>query len=329
MRRLKFIAVICALFFCGYWLAASIASERGANIALASLETNGWQVQYETLDTRGFPVQFETTVNGLELKTPDGRVAWAVPTLQTNVLSYLPNEVAVVFPPQQTLTLGRDAFDIQASEMRITASVFPNLALPLNTLTANLGQTRIISKAGWSLGLNQALASAQLTSKNTYSLDLNVASLAFPEFIMRAFDPTGIHPTEVEHIELHAEIILNEPLDRHLVNALQPSEALTRRVTVNDVRITWGAMNLHGEGVLEINVDGRATGLISLEIVNWRDVLALFVDAQMLEPNAATLWTTFGIGLSNDSNILELPVAFENGDMSIGFIPLGPAPIFR
>ena len=51
MKKLFFIAVILGGLYAGYWFVGSSQVETRARAALAELQAQGWQVDYESLDT--------------------------------------------------------------------------------------------------------------------------------------------------------------------------------------------------------------------------------------------------------------------------------------
>ena len=117
-----------------------------------------------------------------------------------------------------------------------------------------------------------------------------------------------------------------------LIAPSMPSPNLIGRPRATDLReavIDWGDIGLSATGTLTIDPAGIPDGRITLAATNWRALLDLVAASGAIAPELAPTWLAMAETLSQGTDRIDLPLTFENGRMSIGFIPLGPAPRLR
>ena len=77
------------------------------------------------------------------------------------------------------------------------------------------------------------------------------------------------------------------------------------------------------------NAEGLAEGRIELRLSNWRKAIPVAVALGLVTPEVAPTWENVFAVLSEQSaspEDLDLPLVFQRGRMSLGPLPLGPAP---
>ena len=81
--------------------------------------------------------------------------------------------------------------------------------------------------------------------------------------------------------------------------------------------------------VVEADDQGFAAGRVTVEVTNWNRLPAILVAAGVVKPELAP---TVARGMqalaaqTPDTSVLSLTLVMENGRMSFGPFPLGPAP---
>jgi hypothetical protein len=116
------------------------------------------------------------------------------------------------------------------------------------------------------------------------------------------------------------------------LNALQSARPQPTRIDVKLIEAKWGQLELRLAGGFDVDSAGRADGQITIKAQNWRDILAIsaatgLIPTQLVRPIDQTL--SLLSGLSGNRNTLDLPLTLDSGQMKLGPIPLGPAPLFR
>ncbi|RVT86550.1 DUF2125 domain-containing protein [Rhodobacteraceae bacterium CCMM004] len=331
MRILVAIAVIAAALWGGYWFVGATAVERALAAWIAERRSDGWVADYATLDTRGFPNRFDTTLTDLDIADPATGWAWTAPFFQILALSYRPTHVIAVWPEAQSLATPLERIDIASDTLRASVVFEADTALTLDRATLVAEAVRLRSNAGW----NAALAEARLATRQTaarplaHDLGFEARDLVLAEALRDGLDPTGLLPGTVARLAVDATVAFDAPWDRFAVERARPQP------TAIDLRLAeaqWGDLALKLAGSLEVDAEGRPEGEIVVKATNWRDMIAIAVASGALpEGMAGTLEGGLGLlaGLSGDPKTLDVPLRFADGRVSLGPIPLGPAPILR
>jgi hypothetical protein len=310
MRTLV-VALLAALYG-GYWFVGQSQIETRATAALADLETKGWEVAYSDLNTTGFPSRFDTTITDLALTAPDGRFAWAAPFVQVFALSYRPNHVIAVWPPEDSLTVAGQRIDVNAQGLRASASASLSIDLPLRNVTLESGLMAVGSDAGWGFGLDRLLSAIRLAPNggNRYDLFLEAAGLR-PQTVSASI---GL-------LRIEGEVELDRPLDRHLTEAPR-----LLSVTLRDARLAQGGVALAAAGGLAPDAQGYLTGTLTLRIEDWRGLLDLLEATGLLILDQAPFLALALEQLSQGGDDIEVPVTFADGQVSALGIVLAEAP---
>lgn len=326
MRKLTLIVIILAGIYSGYWIIGASATERAAAVQLDDMTTSGWDIAYSELSTTGYPSRFDTSVADLDVKTPDGRITWAAPFLQALSLSYKPNEVILAFPNQQVITQDGVPFTINSTGLRASANVAATPALPLQTITAETGPLLIDGPNSGVISMTKGIAALRLsgTAPNQYDAFLDLDGLTLPDDLRSILDQAAAFPASFDQFTIDGTITMGVPLDRHaLTDYPRPTQ-----MTLNGMTVTWGGLQLRGKGEIDIDNAGIPTGRITMSAQNWRDLIAMAVNVGILDQGIANTAQNMGALLSGGTNELSVPVTFANGLMSLGPLPIGPAPRF-
>ncbi len=90
-----------------------------------------------------------------------------------------------------------------------------------------------------------------------------------------------------------------------------------------------GHHGARGRGDLTVDPDGIPTGRVDIRAVNWREMLEVLSGADLV-PMSILPTIERGLeilaGLSGNPNTIDAALGFQNGFMSLGPVPLGPAP---
>lgn len=310
MRRLTYFIVALAVLYAGYWFIGANRVSTGVETALQQMESDGWTAQAEVA-TKGFPSRFDTTLSDVIIAGPKGQIRYEAPFVQALALSYRPNNVIVVLPPEQRISGPADAGTLRAERMRASATVKPNLSLAFDDLTIEGTALRYEADSGWNVILEKLLAAARLQADSTNSYD--VYAKLDQITLTEQSDP-------ISTILADADIRLQDPLDRNSM------EIIVEQVVINAFQITWGDIVLTGQGQLDVDTAGLPVGTIGLQIENWRQLVPALVSAGVMDAGFAQTATTMGGFLAAGQPNITLPLTFEDGFGSLGPLPLGPAP---
>jgi len=327
MRKLLFELLGLSLFWAGYWIVGERALERSFATWLSN-QQGPVKINYSSLSTTGFPNRFDTTFNDVNLVNNRPAVSWKAPFFQVLALSYQPNKIVAIWPNQQTLTLGAETYRIRSDRMRGSALFKANTTLALNKLslvTENLG---ISARTGEHL----KVASFQVHTRQNadqalaYDLAISLGDILPTNVMTRRIDPMGKQPKRIDGFWAETTLKFDAAWDRHMLERRPPRLLAVR---VDRFQLLWGEIDMNFVGNVTVGRDGNLSGRLDLSAKRWQLLLALAVDAGLIDPNISQTVTnalTILSQASGDPNILETPLIFENGRMSLGPFPLGPSP---
>ncbi|MFA7434280.1 MAG: DUF2125 domain-containing protein [Gemmobacter sp.] len=329
MRVLLWLVMLAAVLWGGWWWFGARTLEREAAGFFAAQEAAGRVAHYESVAVQGFPNRLDLTVTGPVLYDPWSGWGWRGPFAQMLALSYRPWHVIAALPPGQVVTTPFGDVTVEAGRLRASVVVVPGPALTLDRVTA-VGEgvtARGFGQEWRAEGLRIATRQSAATA-NGHDLGIEAGGLA-PDPAVLAALPAGVSlPGIIDSLRLDLELALSAPIDRHAGRTRPEVTALRLR----EVRLVWGDMAIHGTGQVGPGPSGLAEGRIGFRVTDWRAALAAAVAAGLVAPETAPTWERALALLAasgDDPDTVDLPLYFQFGMMSLGPIPLGPAPRLR
>ena len=331
MRKLILLIVVAALLYGGYWFVGRSQIQDRLTEALVQADEGAYDVTYSSLKTRGFPSRFDTTVTDFHFADPATGTEWTAPLFQLLALSYRPNEVIAIFPPEQSFTINGTEIALQTDDMRASGKVRANATLSFQDATVTMDAPRFITDDGGQLAIANVLAATRLTPDTTQSYDMFIEAHAIelPENIRRFIDPSNLQPPLVQTLRFDSDATLSAPLELLSPDGDAPA---VETLSVKEFAVTWGEISLTAIGDIEPNEYGVPSGSISISARNWQQGLDLAVANGMVEANRRFLVTEIANNLDETPHIpdtLTLTLTITNGIMSLGGLSLGSVPSLR
>ena len=328
MGRLIIFVLVAAGLWMGYWAIGATALERGLNAWIDQRRTEGWVADVSDLDVAGFPNRFDTTLTEVAFADPATGVAWQAPFLQLLALSYRPNQVIAVLPPEHRLSTPLQTIAISSEQTRGSIFLAASTSLPLERSTIISEALDLSSTLGWRMDLTELrLATDQIPVRaNAHRIGAEVKGLRLPDALDATLNPGGLLPERIETLRLDAEVGFTDPWDRRAIEVARPQ---ITDIGLTDLSLNWGDVTFQATGSLTVDEAGRPDGQIDIRAVNWRRILDMAVASGVLTPDLApTIERGLGLvaGLSGRPDTIDAPLTFRNGALSVGPIPLGPAP---
>jgi hypothetical protein len=181
----------------------------------------------------------------------------------------------------------------------------------------------VVSTLGWTLSADSLRLATKIdpTRTNTHAIGIEVSRLS-PDPALAALMPTL--PPVIDRIRLDSFASFSAPIDRYS-GETQPR--LTA-FSIKEAVFNWGTLQASAKGDLKV-VANMPEGRIDLSVRGWRDLVAFAVNMGAIKPEIAptvvNLMTAYAKA-SGDPDMLEIPLVFAGGRMSLGPLPLGPAP---
>jgi len=331
MRKLIVLVVVLASLYGGYWFVGKSQIQSRLSEALVEIDAGDMNVTYGTLATRGFPSRFDTTLTDLVVEDPNARLRWETPIFQLLALSYQPNNVRAYFPEEQTFVIDGERFMLFTSEMVARGQVSASTALAFQQAELELLNPRLRTEEGAELALARLFAAMRLTPETTQTYDLffEARSIVLPEDIRRIIDPQNRLPPIMQSLRFDSDLDLSAPI------ALNPSDEQPPMIEVLSVRefaFEWGEISLSAIGDVKPDEFGVMDGSITISARNWQQALDLAVIAGAIPEERRQFFTGIVTSLDETPHIpdtLTATLMIVDGEMMLGPLPLGKAPLLR
>ncbi len=332
MRILVLLTLISALGWSVYWWIGATAKKTALTTWFEQQSAGGWVAEADDLTVTGFPNRFDTIVTGLELADPATGWSWAAPRFNIYALSYQPNRIIAIWPPEQSIATPLERIDITSERLAASVHLEPNTRLGLQESIVEMAGLSLVSTAGWSSAIDSGQLSIRRSPPGTapdfgYEVDLRADALKLPDPLRNALDPARILPDTVSPIRMRMTPVFSAPWDLPAVEGATPE--LTQ-LNIANLSVTWGDLELAVNGVLDVDRLGRAEGEVNVVARNWPDMLNLAVTAGFISEdwsNTLTRGLSVVAETTGETNTLDLPLTFSGGLARFGPIPIGRAPM--
>lgn len=331
MRILIVAILVAATGWSGYWWFGASTVENGLKDWFAQRQDEGWVAEYDTLETHGFPNRFDTTIEGLMLADPATGLAWRAPFFQILALSYQPGHIIAAWPPEQNIQTPLETITIRNDTMRGSVVFSPTRNFELQRMNTELAALQVLSDRGWETEMSSGQLAIRQTTARIHTYDIFIEGLGVlpASDVLNRVDPLEKLPDSFETLRADLTVEFDAAWDRFAIEHQRPQPT---SIEFKTVQATWGHLDLRLAGTLEIDAAGRPDGSLTIKAKNWRDMIAIAVDSGSVGPDLArTIERGLGAlaALSGNAQTLDIPLSFRDGGVYMGFVPLGPAPVFR
>jgi len=331
MRWLLAAILVGALAWAGYWFIGSSTKEGAIAGWFEDRRAQGWVADYGALSTRGFPNRFDTTIEDITLADPETGWAWSAPFFQVFALSYRPTQVIAVWPDTQSFQTPISDFELVSTGMRASLALNPDTSLSLARATGEVGPLAITSEDGWELRAERGLMAARqaVAEPRAYDIFVEAVSLRPDDALRIGLRTDPPLPDTFDVLKLQATVTFDKVWDRTAIEDARPQPM---KIDLDLAQATWGQLALRATGSLDVDADGYGTGEITVKASNWREMLSVGVSLGII-PSEISGAMESGLellaGLRGNPETLDLPLTFAGRRISLGPVPIGPAPRFQ
>ena len=327
MRLMLWIIAGLTALYCGYWALASRAIRDEAGAMLVAMRAEG-TADVATVDVGGFPARFDVTLGAPQFASRDGTFRWSAPELRLSAPSYRPQHVIALLPTEQRLLIGRETVAVGSETFSASAVFGLSARAPLDH-AQTVGKAVVLSSdAGWRLAADEVRAAIRRgEGEAEQRIGVELLGLALSGLPAEVVTAGGALPARGERFHLDATLGLDRPLDRFAV----AGGLRIRSAEITALALDWGPAGLSAKGAVALSDEGVPEGRLDLSLRNWRAVLTLGVALGLVRPETAPTVERAAESLARlggDAEVLALPLVFAGGRMSLGPVPLGPAPRF-
>lgn len=324
MRGLLIVVLALGTLYSGYWVLGSIGLQKAAEGWFASQATSGMEATNSGLEVDGFPSRFDLTVTDLHLADPVTGFAWDAAFAQVFSMTWKPWHVIAALPNTQKFTTPDAEILLASTTLMGSLKVVPGSALALDAVIVEGADLSATSTLGWVVKAARAQLSTRqdATLANGHEVNVTVTGLVPDPVVMVG---TADLPAVIESAQIDVVMGFSAPIDRFAGETRPQLKALT----VKQGLVRWGDVELTLQGALVADEGGLAEGRIDLTLINWRRILAPAVAMGLIKAEVApTVENMMALMAqqSGDAAVLELALVMKAGWMSLGPLPLGPAP---
>lgn len=328
MRKVTWLLLGLSVLYSGYWFIAARGSELGVKTWLEARTTEGWQTEYATLETRGFPLTFKTTLTDVAIADPATGLAYQTSKISIKSRSFTPTRLHAELAQDVRLSTPFQHIDITNASANGTLFVEVGPALTMHRATFDFDDLIAESTLGWGFSLDSATATVQRLEDDplTHDIQMTLNDLAPSTSLMKRLNPNGILSDQFDALAIDASMTFDKDWD---ITALEGPRPQPTHVLLRNMAATWGALDLRIAGEFEVDERGVPNGKISLKATNWREMIALAAAAGIIPQNFENLALRGGemlAKMSGNANTIDAELTLSRGNISLGFLPLGPAP---
>lgn len=330
MRALLAVVLVISGLWAGYWFVGSQAMQRGVTAWFDAQTGAPLGAEYRQISVAGFPNRFDLTVTEPRLADARAGLGWQAPFAQVFLMTWKPWHLIATLPQDQLVTLPGQQIAVTSSSFQASAVLVPGADLTLDRTALAIDNLALRSDTGWTLAAATLRAGTRRAPDRATAQEvaLELTTLSPDPAFGAALARTSDLPERIDLIRLDAVATLTAPIDRHLA-ATRPG--LTD-LTIREGLLRWGDLVLSAEGSIAPAADGTAEGRIAFRIENWRKLVPVLNAAGLVSAEQAPTLTRALELLANQGGnpeVLPLPLTFRQGWMSLGPLPLGPAPRLR
>ncbi len=328
MRHLIWVSLVVVTFWCLWWAGASAFLRGGIESWINARSQEGWQTSVTRIEGGGFPGTLVAHLIDPAFDDPDTGVAVSMPTLTLEAKAWWPGYAKVILP-NDTISLNTPdgRFETAMSEGSVAMNLHPGTKLQVQDLAWNAGPWGVTSDPGTLASADTLnIAMVQRDAAETYDFVVSAQALRPGEVLRSRFAIPDRWPIAFDTLEMNMAIKFDRPWD---LRSLEERRPQPRRIDLHLAEAAWGTVNLNVAAQLDVDDVGTASGDVTLQAQNWRDVLTIAKASNLLSENAAEqMERVLGqfAELSGNPNTIDVKLTLRNGLMFLGFIPLGTAP---
>jgi len=328
MKQIVRLLVVLAVLWSAWWLGTGYMTRSAVSQWFATQADEGWQAEFSSISTTGYPIWNRTRIAYPTLADPQTGVAWRADWLGLESRATQPGEQLLVFPETaQRLSYFDQSLALTANSMQARLHVDPKAQLQVFDLGLGTMAWQVSGEAGTiASGDGIALTMTQGAVAEVYDINAKVENLTIAQSARSLIRIPDALPDAVETLQLDMTVQFTRPWDLTALSENRPQPTVIK-LSLAEAR--WGELQLLAAGQVDLDAQGIPTGKLTVKAENWRQMLALAVEtgalpAELTRPTEQTLRTLARLGGNPDA--LDIKLTFQNGRMSVGILPLGPAP---
>ena len=325
LRWLTKILVIVAVLWAGWWWIATSGLQKGVEAFWQDQRDDGLETTVQETARSGFPLKIGATLRGINITDPAAQTQLDLPQIKITAPIYWPGHVRVTLPadpiiftaPQGPLTLTTDGMQ---ADMRL----HPGSALQLEALRGVGSNISLDAVEGRVISIEDIKAEvAQGFTPETYAITFTATGFAPGSLLRQGMQIPDAWAQRFAPVVADMTVTFDRPWDR---SALHDTRPQPRTIVINKATAEWEQLGMGISGQLSVDTAGIPSGNLRVQVRNWQRIFDMAIaNTTVPQQWASTIESVLG-AMSDAEGTLDLPITLENGQMRVGFLPLGPAP---
>ncbi|KIC18870.1 DUF2125 domain-containing protein [Leisingera sp. ANG-Vp] len=326
--RLAKLLITALVLWSLYWAAAAWGLRAGIAAWFAEQERQGWQAEYAGLETSGYPLRHATRITGPALADPGTGTAWRADWLDLENPALWPGYLTLGFPETaQRLSYFDHTAVITAQRLRTNLQLAPGTALQLEELALSSGPWQI-ARSGEAVLSGSALdlSMEQSGEPEVYRVAAKASEFAPRAAWRRRLAASSDLPERFDTLAVEMTVTFDAPWDR---TALEQQRPQPRRIDLKLAEARWGGLQLKAAGTVTVDERGLPEGNVALQAENWRGLVLMAERSGVLPPalrGSVERVLDLLAQASGNPRHLDITLGFSDGLVTLGPLPLGPAP---
>lgn len=326
MRALLIALLVVSGLWAGYWVVGSRALEN-AVVQWFTTPHGGLTASQSDISVSGFPNRFDLTITDPVLARPQIGWGWRAPFAQVFTMTWKPWHLIAALPNEQQIDTPQGQFTLRSSNLEGSLVLIPGTALALDRTVLSGEGLSLTAQSGWQISATKLTLASRLMpdDANAHEIGFDATTVTPDAGFRMSLAAQSTLPEQIDRLHLDAIVTFAAPLDRFSM----PTPPPLTGVRVKQGLLRWGDLTISAQGEIAPDADGIAQGRIDLRVENWRQLVPVLIASGLITAEVSPTVTRAMELLAEqgqDPKILTIPLAFQSGRMSLGPLPLGPAP---
>ncbi|MCX7566954.1 DUF2125 domain-containing protein [Sulfitobacter sp. F26169L] len=319
------ILVLLALVLAGWWWVATGSLDRGVQVWLESLRANGMTAHVNSVTRGGFPFRIATTLKDITLNGPATNTTLSLPEVKLSAPIYWPGDAMLRLSDDPVaITTPTVVSTLTSNGTEAAIRLHPGSALQLEGMYASSSNIAFDLPEGRLFAIETLQAYMDQTDQpQTYAIDLTAIGFALGGVLTQDLGLPPNMPDTFEPIILDMIVTFDKPWDR---NGLRENRPQPRRITIDKAEALFADFGLNASADIDVDTAGVPSGVINVKLRNWQQMFDLAVSESLVPRDWALTAQRLLTAMSDGQGTLALDITIDQGQMRVGFIPLGPAP---
>lgn len=329
MRLIKGLVAL-AVLWCLAWAVMGFGLRQAVSGWFEARAQDGWQAELSDVALAGFPLRHRVALGAPMLADPATGVAWSADTLSLESPAFRPGQQTVAFAATpQRLSYFDQTVSVVAEALVAQMHLGAGGARELHQLAATSGPWQARSETEGDLVGAEGLTLAMIQSKEAaqvYQFDFRAPALRPGPVARKWMASAKTLPETFDELVLDMEVTFDRPWD---MGALEQTRPQPRVIVLRRAEVAWGALRALAAGQVSVDAAGIPTGSITIKAENWREMLEMAAATGRV-PDGVVRAAEKGLGflarMGGNPNALDLTLGMQDGFVTLGPLPLGPAP---